>query len=119
MQEVLTWITCFLVVVIELVVGVILKFFTPKFNPRVGFRTENTLKSEKKWEYGNKLAGTILIILGIIEMIIFLIVFPLFLSKYYIQITLTCGLGEGLVLLIAVCYADFKTKNLIEDSISE
>lgn len=109
MNEWIAWLTIYGIILVEVIVGIILYFFTPKWNKHVGFRTKTTLSSETKWNYGNKLYGKICLILAFFEVIILTPIVVIFLKKHYITVVLSCALGEAALLVLTIVYAEIKT----------
>lgn len=58
--------------VMKIIFGAILAYKTPSLNWVFGYRTPRSMKNDEAWLYANKLAGKIWLVMGPIEIMIFI-----------------------------------------------
>ena len=76
-------------------------------NGFLGYRTRRSMASKEMWEYAQKVAGKIWIMLGAIEMVVLVILFlleKLFFSEY------TAQLIETIILIIIIIIVEIELK---------
>lgn len=112
MEYIITYFIVFSCFFIEFFVGIILYFFTPKFNPNYGFRTKSTLSSEKKWNFSNKRIGIYLISIAVIQIIIFVPIFIFLLKEFWVLIISLFPFLELILLFLTIFIVDKQTKKL-------
>ncbi len=112
MESVVAYIIIFPCLLIEFLVGIYLKFFTPKFDPNYGFRTKYSLSSEVKWNFSNKRIGLYLLIFSIVQFIILIPIFIFFLEKYFVLIICLYPVLEVILLWLLVFIVNQQTKKL-------
>ncbi len=112
MESVVAYIIIFPCLLIEFLVGIYLKFFTPKFDPNYGFRTKYSLSSEAKWNFSNKRIGLYLLIFSIVQFIILIPIFIFFLEKYFVLIICLFPALEVILLWLLVFIVNQQTKKL-------
>ncbi|MBE9601952.1 SdpI family protein [Pedobacter sp. MC2016-24] len=89
------------------VISLIFRIFPPKnINSFYGYRTNNSMKDEESWKYGNRISSTIMV-LGfgtlVIQKVLFIVIFPnmgllnaiLFLGITFITLILTFLITES------------------------
>lgn len=101
-----------------LLLGLYLSKSAPKDVSRYwGYRSKRSMSSQEAWEFGQKAAGNVYIILSFVNLVIFLGVYFLIKDmKNYKDILVICLNLEIVVLILGIPFAESKLKKFLNSS---
>jgi len=100
--------------ILLLVAGASMRLLRIKRNWIIGYRTPASMKDEESWAFANKLAGTYMIVIGLISTICGLVNHYVGLISYHIVIIVTAGMIVVAIVPIEISLKRRATRAKIE-----